>query len=254
MSKIDFLPKDYMQRRAQRRVRALCLGLFLLVGAGVAAGVFITEQRRGTVERMMEDVTAQIDLAQGSLQQLEQVRARRKEVLSKARTSAALIEVLPQSLVIALVSNRLPEGVSLVSYEVQTKEIKPPVDKDQSSKSVKKTSLQTKTKAVPKKTGPPQMKTIIELTGRAQTDLQVARYVEALSESILLSHVDLLYSKELEDEGLVLRDFKVTAQLAPETLASMTKAERNRQFKLATKPTTVIGWLFGTDKQKGSVQ
>ena len=252
MSNIDFLPKDYMQRRAERRVRVICLGLFLLVGVGVAVGVFITEQRQQTVTRMTEDVTAQIDVAQGSLHKLEEVRAQRKEILTKARTSAALIEPLPQSLVIALVTNRLPDGVSLINYEVETKEVKPKVA-DQGSKSKKK-SRRVQKPAAPKEITPPKLKTTIELTGLAQTDLQVARYVEALSNTLLLSSVDLEYSKEQKKNCSMRREFKVTARLAAERLAGMSQAEKDRQFKLAPRPSGVISWLFGADEQKGSVQ
>ena len=39
MKKVDFLPEDYIEKKAQQRANVICLCLFLVVLAGVGCGL-----------------------------------------------------------------------------------------------------------------------------------------------------------------------------------------------------------------------
>ena len=56
----------------------------------------------------------------------------------------------------------------------------------------------------------------MEIEGLAPSDLQVAAYIEHLSNSALLNDVDLVESKEKKVEETTFRHFKLTAMLSKE--------------------------------------
>ena len=56
---------------------------------------------------------------------------------------------------------------------------------------------------------PPEM--YIDIVGIAPSDLQVATYIERLSNSELLDNVALVESKERKIENTIFREFKLTA-------------------------------------------
>lgn len=57
------------------------------------------------------------------------------------------------------------------------------------------------------------LETHIEIEGIAPSDLQVASYIERLSNSSLLDNVALVESKEHKVEDSTFRQFKLTAML-----------------------------------------
>ena len=57
------------------------------------------------------------------------------------------------------------------------------------------------------------METLIDIEGIAPSDLQVAAYIERLSDASLLDNVSLVESKEREIDDTVYRQFKLKAML-----------------------------------------
>ena len=250
MSEINFLPDDYLEKKAQRRVNTLCLTLFLLVTATVAAGVVVTEQRRRQVGRSAADISIQVEQAQKSLQQLDAVQARRRQVLEKAKASAALIEPLPQSLVLALLTNRLPEGAVVTSYRMKSKEIACPASSNQVRKPAKLAGAATTASAPAAAPAPPKLQTIVELTGLASSDMQVAQYVQSLNDCRLIEQVNLPFSKEYDYQGITMRQFRITAQLRRDGQTNPADLDeaRNLGVSASGRKSALLCLLFGGNK------
>ena len=121
---VDFLPENYFEKKAQRRANAICLALFVLVVAGVAAGFVVTERRQRAVDREAAAVTAEMSEVRVALDKLESLEKTKKQMMVKVRLIAALLEPVPRSLVLATATNNLPEGVTLTSHKLETKELK----------------------------------------------------------------------------------------------------------------------------------
>ena len=218
MTEINFLPEEYLKAKTRRRINAICLGLLILVGAGVAGSFAVTEERRHNLNQRAEYIDQEIDNARKSLQQLEEAQARRRQITAKAKAAAALIETLPQSLVMALGTNNLPEEMILTKYKMETRTIKQQDDRATSKrKSAKKSKSKKESDEPDKPPAPPKTTTKIVLGGLARTDGQVAEYVANLNRSKLLRNVDLRFCKEYDLNGAAMREFELGAILRNHT-------------------------------------
>jgi hypothetical protein len=72
------------------------------------------------------------------------------------------------------------------------------------------------------------LETHIDIGGMAPSDLQVAAYIERLSNSALLDNVALVESKEHKVEENTIRQFKLTAMLRKEVHLTKEDVERIR--------------------------
>ena len=251
MTEINFLPEEYLKAKTRRRINAICLALLILVGAGVAGSFAVTEQRRHSLNQRGAYIDQEIDEARKSLQQLEEAQARRRQITAKAKAAAALIETLPQSLVIALGTNNLPEEMMLTNYEMKTTEIKQKADEEKSKKKSAKKCKSKKKESCEQDKPPaaPKTTTKIVLGGLARTDGQVAEYVANLNRSKLLRNVNLRFCKEYDLDGAAMREFEVGATLRNHTDVQDADVEQLR--RLAQNNGTGLQYLhriFGVAK------
>ncbi len=225
MKKLDFLPEDYVEKKAQQRANVICLCLFLVVLAGVGCGFAITEKRQGQIDGRVEDVSQQMRKASESLKQLDVLEGKRNEMMKKAAISASLMEPVPRSLLLATTTNDLPTGVSLTEFKLVSKDVKSQ-SKASTSRTIrsrnKKTQRTTSTKGAEDKQAvePVKWETTIEIIGISPTDMQVAGLMGNLKKSALFTEVNLLYSEEHEVQEEKVRKFKLEVVLNSEARAS----------------------------------
>jgi len=218
-NRVDFLPEDYLERKAQQRTNAICLVLFLLVAAGVGAGFFITDKRQSDLQDRREAVDSQMNKASEALKQLELLEQKKKQMMSKASVSAMLMEPVPRSLLLATITNNLPKGVSLLDYKLNSEEIKSKQPSE--GKSNNKKSRLIKTKAEPEKAvKAKEFNTTIEFTGQADNDLLVAELIDNLGHSPLFQQVNLVFSEDGENNKQQIRRFALQAVVDPQARAS----------------------------------
>ena len=235
MNKVDFLPEDYMDKKAQHRTNVICLVLFFLVMAGVAGGVIMTEKRQKNMNDREELVKRKYVKATESLKQMETLEKKKEQMMKKATISAALMERVPRSLLIALVTNDLPSGTSLLEYNLKSKAVKKKTKKKKGvrskNKRKRKSTKEEKAKA-DEFTMPDKMETSIEIKGFANSDLQVADLISNLNRSGLFAQVNLLFSEKYEAEELVLRRFCLLIMLDPDAKASAEDVALARQTQV----------------------
>jgi Tfp pilus assembly protein PilN len=232
MKKVDFLPEDYIEKKAQQRANVICLCLFLVVLAGVGCGFAITEKRQGRIDNRVEEVSAQMRKASESLKQLDVLEGKRTEMMKKASISASLMEPVPRSLLLATTTNDLPTGVSLTEFKLVSKDAKPKSTTGKSSRSRNKKSRRTSSaKGGSNQTivEPVKWQTTIEIVGISPTNMQVAGLIANLNKSSLFAEVNLIYSEEhvLQEENV--RKFKLEVILNPEARASEADVQMARE-------------------------
>ncbi len=144
-------------------------------------------------------------------------------MMKTALTTAELLEPVPRSILLASLTNNLPPGVSLSKVELVQKKSKQTAvaktSKFQAAQAQKATSqlsnsqqasqLQSKAPENPEKL----LETHIDIGGLAPSDLEVASYIEQLSNSSLLDNVALVESKEFKLQDSTIRQFKLSAML-----------------------------------------
>lgn len=213
-SQLSFLPDDYLKRKAQRRANAICAVLFLIIVAAIGAAFTFSERSLKNVERMHADVEQSYTIAAKKLEQVQAMQAKQRTMAQQAELSATLLEKVPRSFLLAELTNHLPAGVSLLDFNLDSKRRTSPKVADAQKSNV----IEQKRKGGKVDEPAPEAKVYdvyMKITGIAETDVQVAQYINRLSRSKLLKDVNLVISDQFEQDKQTLRKFSIDMMLDP---------------------------------------
>jgi Tfp pilus assembly protein PilN len=231
MSKIDFVPNDYVQQRESSRANLIYLVLFAVMMGAIGLVFSFLKMQQGLVSQQLNAVELQLSSAKEQIVQLEELKKKHKEMMKTMVVTAELIEPIPRSIILADLTNNLPGGVSLLELKMEEETItrsKAAVPAAAQSKYQKKTQAKTGKKeesAIQK----PIANTTIEMKGIAPSDIEVASYIARLTTSILMKEVALIESKEYRIEDATFREFKLEAKLNTDITLTKEDIERIRQ-------------------------
>lgn len=221
MAQIDFVPDDYIERKESRRANIFYFALLALIAAGIAGAFCVIKIRQHAVEKQAEAVDAKMAIVQQAIKQLEQIQTQKQEMMKTAMLAAELIEPVPRSVVIALLTNYLPESVSLTEVEISQK----------LATGQKLSQYDAAKAAVSAKPAGQNYITELEIQGLAASDIGVADYIANLSKSNMLENVCLVQSKQKEVGAVSYREFKLTAQIRGSFTAGNDEVEKIRNYK-----------------------
>jgi Tfp pilus assembly protein PilN len=215
MQVMDFLPRDFTERRGRRRANLLCLGLTgvaLLALAGVCAlhvmRVFSASRLRAVVEQQYREAGRQIE-------QLKKLEERKAGLVRKVELSADLLERVPRSHILARLTNALPSDTSLQVLVMSTVEVEVPVLKPTTTKEDDTLASKGSKSKRPEKIRRREIQ--FRVDGLAVTDVQVAEYIARLTADPLFEEVNLKFSEEFPYEpGVTMRRFELTFRLSLE--------------------------------------
>ena len=241
MNAINLLPEDYLERRSQHRANVMCIILFVVVMAGVGGAAIVSEQSTQHTREVGKQVNAAYAEAAKLLGQIQKLERQRREGIRKARATAALLERVPRSYLLAVITQALPRNTSL--SEVELKPTRKKIQNRAAGSSRKRKG--SKFDAVKKRRSQqkPQMQEVMTviITGMAATDVQVAGFITNLLQNPLLSSVNLGYSQEKvirmkttknpDVPDLHLRQFQVMMELRPNVdVIDLIEADRGEVF------------------------
>jgi len=212
MVKIDFVPDGYIQQRRASRANFMYLILFLAFMGVVGVTFSIIKIRQQAAQSAFVAVNMKMTRAQEQITQLEELQTKGKTMMRTMAVTAELLEPVPKSVILACLTNNLPSGVSLLELNLTTKEAKPSASKSASASQYQAASAAAGADgtAVPKEK---ILETHIEIKGIAPSDIEVASYIAQLGDSVLLTSVALVESKEHKIDTTKFREFKLTAVL-----------------------------------------
>jgi Tfp pilus assembly protein PilN len=215
MANINFVPDDYVQNTESSRTNLLYLVLFGVVMIALC-GSFMTikiRQRACGVKEQL--VNTKMTKIQEAIQKFEELQTKRGEMMRTALTTSQLIEPVPRSVLLASLTNNLPQGVSLLKLSLLQKESARSLQTAPTSKYQSKQAKKAANAAQMSQES--LLETHIDIEGVAPSDLQVAEYIKRMGNSSLLDNVALVESKEHEvEDGTMFRRFKLTAMLKKE--------------------------------------
>lgn len=197
--KLNFLPEDYLEKRRQQRTNVICLSLFGVVMAGLIGAFMLDERRQAAAAQDRDAINRRMDDAGRQLAQIEQMQANKEKMIRKADVTASLLERRPRHFLIALLTNALPKGSSLLTIDLATKEIKRKEVKAEPADA--KSGARVSRVARPEKddkSAKEEMVRVetIRLIGLAPDDKVVSRFIAALDTSPLFRRIDLESSEE----------------------------------------------------------
>ena len=218
MVNINFVPDDYIQSHESRRTNLIYIVLFVIVMVGLFGSFLMIKFRQGSLDRTERHVEAQLAEKKEQIKKVEQLQQKRNDMWDTALTTVGLIEPVARSVILASLTNNLPEGVSLLSLEIRQKE---PSDSPARSKpavsNYESKQASGAGAALTRASEENSMETYIAIEGVAPSDLEVASYIERLGSSMLFSNVALDESREYstkdsQEQGVrKFRHFKLTS-------------------------------------------
>lgn len=230
MSKINFVPDDYIQQRESNRANWLYFVLLIAVLAGIALTFSFLKMRQKTVNDQLTALEASLNKAQEQIKLLDQLEIKGKAMMKTALITAELPDLIGKSVILACLTNNLPEGVSLTDLKISDKEVK--IEADTKSK----TQFQTAKSAASNEshwTSKIITSTNIDISGIAPSDIEVANYIATLGESFLIRNVGLIESAERNVKDVTYRQFKLKAALNRDV--KLTKEEIDKIRKKGIK-------------------
>ena len=215
MANINFVPDDYVQDAESSRTNVLYLVLFGVVMIALS-GLFMTIKIRQRACGVREQlVNTKMTKIQEAIKKFEELQTKRGEMMRTALITSQLIEPVPRSVLLASLTNNLPQGVSLLKLGLLQKESGRSLQSAPTSKYQSKQAKKAANAAQVSRES--LLETHIDIEGVAPSDLQVAEYIGRMSNSSLLDNVALVESKEHEvEDGTMFRRFKLTAMLKKE--------------------------------------
>jgi hypothetical protein len=215
MVNINFVPDDYAQSNESRRTNLIYLVLFAVVMVALG-GSFVSIKIRQRACRTSEElINARMTDIQEGIKQFEELQTKKRDMMKTAVTTMELLEPVPRSILLASLTNNLPPGVSLSDVYLVQKQSKVNTSTAKTSKYQAAQAQKTGSQQGTNESENPErlLETRIDIGGIAPSDLQVASYIEHLSNSSLLDNVALVESKEYIHQDNTLRQFKLSAML-----------------------------------------
>jgi len=210
MTTINLLPNDYVRRSASRRANVLCLALFAVTMAAVVTAALVSERSSRHTRTVRDEVDASYAVAAKQIQQMQELEARKQNMLDRAEAISSLQERVPRSHLLGVIANCLPEHVALSRVDLDTKKtvVAPPKDKSAGGGASKFDAVSAA------RTDKEVTYTVVmDVTGLASTDVQVARFIAALAKNPLIASVDLVFSQEKVVDKTTLREFQLHLEL-----------------------------------------
>ena len=214
MSMINLLPDDYIERRARTRASMLCLALFGVVMVGVVTAALVARRNGQRTLEVRNRVDASYANAAKLIAEMQELQAQKKRMYTKAETTSSLVERVPRSTLLGIITQALPEDTAMTKFALETRIVRPTQADAGSKKKTKRGAKFDKAKedATPKA---PQTYVVMHVTGLATTNLQVALFMAKLKANPLLIPVDTVDSQEKLVNKVKVREFEVTIKLKP---------------------------------------
>ncbi|MBL9150101.1 MAG: PilN domain-containing protein [Phycisphaerae bacterium] len=233
MSNVSFLPEDYVTQTAEHRKNIVSLLLFGVVMVTVFGAFLVTNRQWTQVRHDQIRINEETEKAAADIMKMQELEGKRGQMVEKAELAMTLIEPVPRSVLLAMLVNAMPERLSLLDFNLKSEEIKKPKAKNEKEAEPKKKADAPKVAAKTKgksdaadkdkegdKAGPKPEPTryliLVSMTGVAPSDLEVSRYMNALSSIAILKGVRLDSTEEKEVDGLVVRQFKISLRIDPD--------------------------------------
>ena len=210
MGTINLLPENYLRHRRHRRADAICLVLMVVVIGGVLCAAAVSKRNATHTLAIRDRVNASYAEAARLISQMHDLEVQKSKMLRKAELTASLVERVPRSTLLAIVTNALPAGTSLTDLELTTQRIIKHAEKPEGGK---QTGSRLTTKPRKSSFASADVSVSVEITGLAGTDVQVARFIANLARNPLMASVDLVYSEEKKIKDVTVREFQIKTDL-----------------------------------------
>ena len=215
MANMSFLPEDYLNSRIELRSNMICLILFVVVLASIVGAYFVTNRQRAEVESQHAVINARYREAAERITQVDELHARKQDMMNKARITAKLVEPVPRTLILSEMINHMPRRLSLLEFDLETKVIRAGGSRSRTTLQKAKAAAKAADHAREQPVEPATTTNVnMRLVGVTPTDLEVAEFMRSIGSTSLFRNVNLSFSEQVKINDTPMRKFQIDMKLA----------------------------------------
>ncbi|RPG22686.1 MAG: hypothetical protein CBB69_000405 [Phycisphaera sp. TMED9] len=216
-----FLPDDYVEKKAERRMNVMAITLFILVMFGVTTAFVVTQKNWTGVRADRSAVNQRFIAAKDRIEEMDAYELRVERMVDKAHIAVGLVDTVPRSNLLAQIVRQMPLELSLTRFSLQTTEIKPVKAKPKAvatlgSKRRSGGGGRSAEEVEAVRPEPRRWKAEIQLDGLAPSLDEVSRFIDALVKVPIFRRVRLDQTQEQEVEDRPMREFRVLFEIDPD--------------------------------------
>ena len=120
----SFLPEEFVVETRERRTGLLAAILLPVMIVAVFAAFLVTNRQWSEVRTAQSAVDKETERVAREIAEMKSLEKIRAQMNAKADLARGLLEPVPRSVLLAVLTNSMPRTVSLTSFELRTEEIK----------------------------------------------------------------------------------------------------------------------------------
>ncbi|MEY3143438.1 MAG: hypothetical protein RLY21_1931 [Planctomycetota bacterium] len=218
----SFLPEDFVVETRERRTGVLAAVLFPVMIVAVFAAFLVTNRQWSEVRAAQAAVDLETERVAREISEMKSLEKIRAQMDAKAELARGLLEPVPRSVLLAVLTNTMPSNVALTSFELRTEQIKPTktdAKSDPKARNAKPAAAKSRAGALATAEPTPEpirRRTHLVLVGLAPSLLEVGRWMTALERVPVFAAVRLELMEEKALDGVKLSEFRIAIRIEPE--------------------------------------
>jgi len=228
----------------------------------VFAAFLVTNRQWTEVRAAQASVDQETERVAREISEMKSLEKIRAQMDAKAELALGLLEPVPRSVLLAVLTNTMPSNVALTSFELRTEQIKPAkVDPkidpkaDPKSRSARPAAGKPRSGAAAAPDASPEpvrRRTHIVLVGLAPSLLEVGRWMTALERVPVFAAVRLELMEEKALDGVKLSEFRIAIRIEPE--ADLRAWDELDTFREGRLPDEFASSISGVDDESMEVK
>mgnify|MGYP005844823809 CR=1 FL=1 len=204
MNQVNFLPETFVRTRAAKKRRFGHVGIAAMVAAVLGSWWYVENSTLSAIRDLEHQLEAQVGQARTELTQVQQLTAQRKVLMHQDQIRRQLAQPVSHTHVIEMIGQVMPRSITMIDLTMVAR-------RDALPAAATKTAKPGNAVAV--KTTPSDEALLIEFSGLAPNDVEVANLVGALSDNPAFTGVKMLYSRSVTTRGVIGREFRMELQV-----------------------------------------
>ena len=213
----SLLPQDYLERKLAVRTNVICLTLFGVVLVAVVAAWLVQGRQLQEVRDLQAATDARFEQAAQLIEQVDQLRGKKAEMIRKAEVTATLVERTPRNLILSQIVNAMPPTVSFQDLKLETR-VLPTATRPRTS--MQRARLDQAAAEEPEELVPQPTQTTVLLTGYAPTDIEVSEASANLAMHPLFESAEIKTTEEVRVDDTSMRTFQILITVDPDAEAA----------------------------------
>lgn len=207
MNEINFLPETFVRHRAAKKRRFGHVGIAIMVVAVLVSWWFVERRTLESIRSLELNLQRQVGQAQSELTEVQKLQGVKKLLVHQDRIRRELAQPISHTSVVEMIGQAMPDSITMTDLTMVAR--RAPLRSPGEAKATKSSATG---RNAPRIT-PVEEMLLVEFSGLAPNDVEIANLVGALSKHVVFSNVKMLYSRSVTTRGVIGREFRMELQV-----------------------------------------